>query len=113
MGPNLKTAMAQSLHTTPVGSKCRIEAIDDAHECAPLLRRIGFAEGLEVERLSNRNPSLIICGSCKIAVSRSALESVQVSVLCQEETPGCARREGSAEPVGAERIAWWKRLLGS
>lgn len=105
--------MAQSLQHTPVGAKCRIEAIDDAHECAPLLRRIGFTEGLEIERLSSRNPSLIICGNCKIAVSRSALESVQVSVVCREENDGCARREPTAEPVGADRVAWWKRLLGS
>jgi uncharacterized CHY-type Zn-finger protein len=74
---------------------------------------VGFTEGLEIERLSSRNPSLIVCGSCKIAVSRSALDSVKVSVVCEETTDGCARRDPSAELVGPERIAWWKRLLGS
>lgn len=73
----------QSLATSPRRSSRRVVALDDTNEWAHHLRRVGFHEGVEVEVLSGRDPVMVRCQNCCVALRRCMLCCVQVCALTE------------------------------
>ena len=64
------------LDSLATGTAARIVALDDTHEDARALRRLGFREGIVIELLSGRDPVLIRCGGACVAIGRRMLAGV-------------------------------------
>ena len=80
---------SSSIHTladSPRRASRRVVALDDSSEWASHLRRVGFHEGVEVEVLSGRDPVMVRCQNCCVALRRCMLFCVQVCEL--SETKG-------------------------
>lgn len=73
----------QTLADSPRRASRRVVALDDSNEWASQLRRIGFHEGVEVEVLSGRDPVMVRCHNCCVALRRCMLCCVQVCALSE------------------------------
>lgn len=82
--------MSIRLDQLPKGLACSISSIDDSHAHASQLRRIGFSEGVVVERLNNHCPALIRCGNTKVAVTAAALAGIKVHAPRPSQSPATA-----------------------
>ena len=79
----MTVSSVQSLAVSPRRASRRVVALDDNSEWASHLRRVGFHEGVEVEVLSGRDPVMVRCQNCCVALRRCMLCCVQVCALSE------------------------------
>lgn len=79
----MTSSFTQTLAESPHRMSRRVLALDDSNEWASYLRRVGFHEGVEVEVLSGRDPVMVRCQNCCVALRRCMLCCVQVCALSE------------------------------
>jgi Fe2+ transport system protein FeoA len=79
--------MQTLLSSACCGTKGVITSLDDHKPGTKQLRRLGIHEGMPIEVLHGPDPVIVLCHRSKIAVSRTSLEAVTISV--QNHSCGC------------------------